>query len=136
MCTSIYLGALSAMARMAKAVGQDSDAAFYEGLAEKCARLMDEQLFNGEYYQQKVQYLGLRDTSFAKSVEHVDDKSSELQQLLKREGPKYQYGEWMPFRRRYRCMDGEDVRHRDSACAEKRALNACRPSSRTTSRPT
>ncbi len=92
MCTSIYLGALSAMAQMAKAVGQDSDAAFYAELAEKCARLMDEQLFNGEYYQQKVEYLGLRDTSFAKSVAHVDDKSSEMQQLLKREGPRYQYG--------------------------------------------
>jgi hypothetical protein len=92
MCTSIYLGALSAMTRMAKAVGQDSDAGFYGELAEKCARLMDEQLFNGEYYQQKVEYTDLRDTSFAKSVAHVDDKSSELQQLLKREGPRYQYG--------------------------------------------
>jgi uncharacterized protein (DUF608 family) len=92
MCTGIYLGALSAMARMAKALGQDSDAGFYAGLAEKCAHLMDEQLFNGEYYQQKVQYLDLRDTSFAKSVAHVDGTSSELQQLLKREGPKYQYG--------------------------------------------
>ena len=29
---------------------------------------------------------------FAGSVAHVDDKSSEMQQLLKREGPKYQYG--------------------------------------------
>ena len=29
------------------------------------AQFMDGQLFNGEYYQQKVQYLGLRDTSFA-----------------------------------------------------------------------
>jgi uncharacterized protein (DUF608 family) len=93
MCTSIYLGALSAMAQMAKALGQDFDAGFYAGLAEKCARLMDEQLFNGEYYQQKVQYLDLRDTSFAKSVAHVDDKSSELQRLLKKEGPKYQYGD-------------------------------------------
>jgi uncharacterized protein (DUF608 family) len=92
MCTSIYLGALSAMAKMAKALVQDADAGFYAELAEKCARLMDEQLFNGEYYQQKVQYEGLRDTSFAKSVAHVDDKSSELQRLLKREGPKYQYG--------------------------------------------
>ena len=92
MCTSIYLGALSAMARMAKAVGQASDAGLYVELAEKCSRLMDAQLFNGEYYQQKVEYLDLRDTSFAKSVAHVDDKSSELQQLLKREGPRYQYG--------------------------------------------
>jgi uncharacterized protein (DUF608 family) len=92
MCTSIYLGALSAMAQMSKAVGQATEAAFYAELAEKCARLMDDQLFNGEYYQQKVEYEGLRDTSFAKSVANVDSTSSELQQLLKREGPRYQYG--------------------------------------------
>jgi hypothetical protein len=92
MCTSIYLGALSAMAQMAKAVGQPADAGLYAELAERCAHIMDEQLFNGEYYLQKVQYLGLRDTSFAKSVADVDEKSSEMQQLLKREGPRYQYG--------------------------------------------
>jgi hypothetical protein len=92
MCTSIYLGALSAMAQMAKAVGQTTDAGFYAELAERCARFLDEQLFNGEYYQQKVQYLGLRDTTFAKSVADVDEKSSEMQRLLKREGPRYQYG--------------------------------------------
>ena len=92
MCTSIYLGALSAMKQMAKALGEVSDAGLYGELTEKSARLMDEQLFNGEYYQQKVEYEGLRDTSFAKSVAHVDGTSSELQQLLKREGPRYQYG--------------------------------------------
>ncbi len=53
---------------------------------------MDQHLFNGEYYQQHVQYEGLRDTSFAQSVAHVDENSSEMQRLLKREGPKYQYG--------------------------------------------
>ena len=92
MCTSIYLGALSAMAKMAQAVGQTSDEAFYGDLAKRCAHFMDEELFNGEYYRQKVQHLDLRDTSFANSVAHVDDKSSEMQQLLKREGPRYQYG--------------------------------------------
>ncbi len=92
MCTSIYLGALSAMAQMAQAIGQTSDAEYYADLAKRCSGFMDSQLFNGEYYQQKVEYLGLRDTSFADSVAHVDDKSSEMQQLLKREGPKYQYG--------------------------------------------
>ena len=68
MCTSIYLGALSAMARMATAVGEASDAEFYGDLARKSASYMDGHLFNGEYYEQKVQYQGLRDTSFAQSV--------------------------------------------------------------------
>ena len=93
MCSSIYLGALSAFAEMARAVGQLEDAKFYEDLAQRCAHFMDEQLFNGEYYQQKVQYQGLRNTSFATLVAKVDDHSSEMQKLLKREGPKYQYGE-------------------------------------------
>jgi uncharacterized protein (DUF608 family) len=92
MCTSIYLGALSAMAKMASAVGDSGEANSYSELAQKCAQFMDETLFNGEYYQQKVEFQDLRDQSFAKSIAHVDDKSSEMQQLLKREGPKYQYG--------------------------------------------
>jgi len=53
---------------------------------------MEEQLFNGEYFQQKVQYLGLKDTTFADLLGQVDEQSSEMQKLLKREGPKYQYG--------------------------------------------
>jgi uncharacterized protein (DUF608 family) len=92
MCTSIYLGALSAMAKMASAVGESEDATQYSELAQKCAKFMDETLFNGEYYQQKVQFQDLHDQSFAQSIAHVDEKSSEMQQLLKREGPKYQYG--------------------------------------------
>jgi uncharacterized protein (DUF608 family) len=92
MCTSIYLGALSAFALMATALGQTQDAAFYGDLAQGCAHFMEQQLFNGEYFQQKVQYLGLRNTSFATMVAQVDDHSSEMQRLLKREGPKYQYG--------------------------------------------
>ena len=92
MCTSIYLGALSALAEMARAVGQTQDATFYDDLAHRCARFMEVQLFNGEYFQQKVQYLGLRNTSFATMVAQVDEHSSEMQRLLKREGPKYQYG--------------------------------------------
>jgi uncharacterized protein (DUF608 family) len=92
MCTSIYLGALSAMTEMAGAVGQDQDAGFYYDLAQDCARFMETNFFNGEYFQQKVQYLRLRNTSFATMVAQVDEHSGEMQRLLKREGPKYQYG--------------------------------------------
>jgi len=92
MCGSIYLGALSALTQMARAVGQTEDAEFYDDLAHRCARFMEEQLFNGEYFQQKVQYLGLQNTTFATLVAQVDEHSSEMRQLLKREGPKYQYG--------------------------------------------
>jgi uncharacterized protein (DUF608 family) len=92
MCSSIYLGALSAMADMATHLGETADAANYADLARKTAAYMNQHLFNGEYYEQKVQYEGLRDTSFAQSVAQVSEKSSEMQQLLKREGPRYQYG--------------------------------------------
>ena len=92
MCSSIYLGALSALTQMAKTLGQTEDAEFYDDLSHRCARFMEEQLFNGEYFQQKVQYLGLKDTTFADLVGQVDEHSSEMQKLLKREGPKYQYG--------------------------------------------
>jgi uncharacterized protein (DUF608 family) len=92
MCTSIYLGALSACKQMAFAVGQPEDSKFYGELADRCARFMDEQLFNGEYYQQKVQYLDLRNSSFAQMVAKVNDQGTEMERLLKREGPKYQYG--------------------------------------------
>jgi hypothetical protein len=92
MCTTIYLGALSAMALMATAIGESGDAALYGDLAQRSAKFLDETLFNGDYFQQKVAFEDLRDQSFAQSIAHVDDKSSEMQQLLKREGPKYQYG--------------------------------------------
>jgi uncharacterized protein (DUF608 family) len=92
MCTSIYLGALSALAQMAGAVGQAQDAKFYGDLSHRCARFMEGQLFNGEYFAQKVQHLELRNTTFATMVAQVDEHSSEMQKLLKREGPKYQYG--------------------------------------------
>lgn len=91
MCTTIYLGALCAMSEMARALNHSSDATLYSELAQRSAHFLDEQLFNGDYYQQKVQYLGLRNTTFAGEVAHVDEHSSEMQQLLKREGPKYQY---------------------------------------------
>jgi uncharacterized protein (DUF608 family) len=92
MCTSIYLGALSAMALMATAVSESADATLYGDLAQRSAKFMDETLFNGDYFQQKVEFQDLHDQSFAQSIAHVDEKSSEMQQLLKREGPKYQYG--------------------------------------------
>jgi len=92
MCSSIYLGALAAMAAMARDAGHPDEAAFYEDLAAKGAAYLDAELFNGEYYAQKVTYEGLRDTSFAESIAQVDEQSGEVKQLLKREGPKYQYG--------------------------------------------
>lgn len=94
MCSSIYLGALCALAEMATELGFKEDAAFYSEIAERSARYLDGELFNGEYYEQRVQWEGLRDTSFADMLAKLptDGSIDEMSALLKAEGPKYQYG--------------------------------------------
>ncbi|MBT4138577.1 MAG: hypothetical protein HOE48_11715 [Candidatus Latescibacteria bacterium] len=92
MCSSIYLGALAAFVQMARDVGKPNEAPFYEALGKKGAAYLDKHLFNGEYYYQKVQYKGLHNQSFAKYVAKVNRNSGEVDKLLKKEGPKYQYG--------------------------------------------
>jgi len=93
MCTSIYLGALKAMASMADAVGQEMDRQTFEGLAERGAAFMDKELFNGEYYEQLVQSENLRDSSFRERVAGLVARGSREGELLATEGPKYQYGQ-------------------------------------------
>ncbi len=97
MCSSIYVAALSALAQLARALGRDEEAAPYEELAARGAKLLDDELFNGEYYQQQVTWQGLRDRSFAEAMARVTDDGDEAHgdealRLLKAEGPKYQYG--------------------------------------------
>ena len=91
MISSFYLGALVAMARMAREVEGPQAAAFYEELAQRGAAAI-EALFNGEYYEQKVAWEGLRDTSLAEKMAAIGPDSSAEDRLLKKEGPKYQYG--------------------------------------------
>jgi len=93
MCSSIYIGALSAMALMSRALEKSDEAEAYEEIARRGAAFLDAELFNGEYYEQRVQWEGLRDTSFAEQIAAIpDDSDDEMALLLKREGPKYQYG--------------------------------------------
>ena len=92
MCTTIYLGALAAMAKMTQAVGADPST--YQTLAEKSAKYLDEKLYNGEYYIQKIQWEDLRDQSFARQLDgyRAQATRTEMEALLLAEGPKYQYG--------------------------------------------
>lgn len=92
MCTSFYLGALAAMAELSRDVGKPTNAERYEELGKKGAAYLDRHLWNGSYYEQRVTYRGLKDKSFAKLVDKVTARSGEVDRLLKREGPKYQYG--------------------------------------------
>lgn len=91
MCGSIYVGALSAMAQMAGALKNPEDAAFYGALGEKAARFLDAELFNGEYYEQNVQWEDLREQSFRLSLDS-GTLDAETVRLFREEGPKYQYG--------------------------------------------
>jgi uncharacterized protein (DUF608 family) len=91
MCTSIYVGALSAMAAMARAIGESADEARYGELARAGAAFLDGELFNGEYFTQRVMTAGLSDRSFSEKVAAMP-KEGAVAELLRREGPKYQYG--------------------------------------------
>ena len=90
--TSFYLGALDAAIRMGKALGEDVSR--YEALLSRGRKALESELYNGEYFIQKVQWEGLK----AKNpVELAEGKwnvnySPEALGLLKKEGPKYQYG--------------------------------------------
>jgi uncharacterized protein (DUF608 family) len=96
MCTSVYLGALTAMAHMTEAVGDPAYAAECRDLTARGATAMARTLFNGEYYCQNVRWTDLRDTSFADRLDNADLSNpsvAESVRLERAEGPKYQYGE-------------------------------------------
>jgi hypothetical protein len=94
LCTTIYIGALSAMSAMAEALGEEADRTSYWELAGRGARFIEAELFNGEYFEQRVQFRGLRDTSFLALIEGKQESKEgrEMLQLLRKEGPRYQYG--------------------------------------------
>jgi len=92
MCSSIYLGATQAMIGMAEALGEKSDP--YQQILERGTRYMEEELYNGEYFIQRTTWKGLHAPS---PDEHLEENwninySDEALALLKKEGPKYQYG--------------------------------------------
>ncbi len=92
MITSFYLGALQAAVAMGKAVGADTAA--YASLLSKGTRLAEAELFDGEYFIQKVEWKTLRASQRADQDKLLGlaDYSPEARELLEREGPKYQYG--------------------------------------------
>ena len=90
MCTSFYLGALQAAVRMGEAVA--ADVTKYRDLLARGTAFTEKDLWNGEYFIQKIQWEGLRAGSPTDAKSMVGEYSPEAQELLKREGPKYQYG--------------------------------------------
>lgn len=90
MCTSFYLGALAAFIEMSKAVGQPFET--YQGLLTKGKSYMESELYNGEYFIQKIKWIGLRAPDPVNSQSIFTSYSQEALKILQKEGPKYQYG--------------------------------------------
>ncbi|TNF41355.1 MAG: hypothetical protein EP310_07435 [Bacteroidetes bacterium] len=92
MCTSFYLGALTAIIEMGKVAGDNVTE--YQILYEKGKKYLENDLFNNEYFIQKIQVEGLQaaDPVAASKVGINMNYSSEAIELLQKEGPKYQYG--------------------------------------------
>jgi uncharacterized protein (DUF608 family) len=92
MCTGFYIGALMAMSKLAAVMGESGRSALYRELAEAGARTMDDTLFNGEYYEQKVTWQGLQASLNEDQLEKMRLENPEEANLYASEGPKYQYG--------------------------------------------
>lgn len=92
LCTSFYLGALSAITKMGEFLQQDVSS--YKDLYAKGRQFMETELYNGEYFYQKIKVDGLKAPSpiEASKKSFGGDYSKEAQELLQKEGPKYQYG--------------------------------------------
>ena len=90
MCTSFYLGALVAAVEMGKAVGDDTS--LYTKLLQKGKKYIEKELFNGEYFYQKVQTRGLDAEFVPLDPAENGEGYAGIIQSLNQEGPKYQYG--------------------------------------------
>jgi uncharacterized protein (DUF608 family) len=90
MCSSFYLGALKAASIMGRAAGDDVP--LYKELFEKGQKYVNGQLFNGEFYYQDVQWKNLKAKNPMAVQNLGGDYSPEALELLKKDGPKYQYG--------------------------------------------
>lgn len=92
MCTSFYLGALKAISEMGNFLGEDVQK--YQALFEKGRKAIETDLFDGEYFIQKIKWEGLKaaDPVKASATAFNTSYSDEALKLMQKEGPKYQYG--------------------------------------------
>ena len=89
-CTSFYLGALTAAVEMGKAL--DEDVALYQELIQKGRRFLETELFDGEYFYQKIQTEGLNAQFHPLAASHNGTGYTDIVTALNEQGPKYQYG--------------------------------------------
>jgi uncharacterized protein (DUF608 family) len=87
---SFYIGALNAIAAMGEFL--EKDVSKYKTLAALGKKFVEAELYNGEYFIQKIQYKGLNATDPTTEKSFGGQYSAEAKELLEKEGPKYQYG--------------------------------------------
>ena len=114
MCSSFYLGALQAAAQMGRALSDRQPR--YENLLAKGKARLEAELFNSDYFRQRVERSGFHG-AFPLKTGFFADYSADTLALFEKEGPKYQYGEgclsdgvlgaWMAFV----CGVGEPLDH-------------------------
>lgn len=90
MITSFYLGALTATMLMGKHLGKAVSK--YEDLYNKGKVYLETKLYDGEYFFQDIEYKNLKAENPATAQSFGGDYSAEAIEILKGEGPKYQYG--------------------------------------------
>ena len=92
MHASFYLGALSSIIEMGKHLAKDVSK--YEQLFAKGKKFTETDLYDGEYFIQKIQFTGLKAKNpvEASAISMGGQYSDEAKKLLEKEGPKYQYG--------------------------------------------
>ncbi|MCW3110426.1 MAG: hypothetical protein JWQ09_4932 [Segetibacter sp.] len=90
MCTSFYLGALTAMIQMGMYL--QKDVTRYQSLYDKGKQYIETKLYNGEYFIQDIEYKNLNAPDPATAKSFGGEYSAEARKILQKEGPKYQYG--------------------------------------------
>ncbi|MCW3091963.1 MAG: hypothetical protein JWP81_3032 [Ferruginibacter sp.] len=90
MHSSFYIGALDAISAMGKFVG--ADISKYQQLLAAAKKVIETELYDGEYFIQKIKVDGLTAQNPATVQSFGGEYSKEAKDLLEKEGPKYQYG--------------------------------------------
>ncbi len=90
LCSGFYLSALQAAVAMGQACGEA--VVRYEELLQKGKRTLERDLWNGQYFFQKVQWKNLRAGDPTAKQGLNNNYSAEARVLLEQEGPKYQFG--------------------------------------------
>ncbi|MCE5251343.1 non-lysosomal glucosylceramidase [bacterium] len=89
-CSSFYLGALTAAIEMGTALGEDVTQ--YRTLLEKGKTCLETELWDGEYFFQKIMTTGLNAEFKPLDVSSNGSGYKDVVDMLNTQGPKYQYG--------------------------------------------